>query len=231
MKKSAIAYPIQGLIKYHGLKDEKLRIPFHDSISVCTAPTHTHTPVGFGRVDDIEIDGKSVDGRAKERCLDVINAVRELSGSDKKIKVVSKNNFPSNIGLGASSSGFAALALATAALFGLDTNDKKLMSQIARRGAGSAARSMTGGFSIWKTGDDSYSEQLSDIKEFSWHALSCLGCSGWGRVDLIKDVYGNFQLLEINTVPGLTEASLVPKSSNLEGIDFNNLILRILNTA
>ena len=74
-------------------------------------------------------------------------------------------------------------------------------------------------------------EQLSDIKEFSWHAFSCLGCSGWGRVDLIKDVYGNFQLLEINTVPGLTEASLVPKSSNLEGIDFNNLILRILNTA
>ena len=75
------------------------------------------------------------------------------------------------------------------------------------------------------------SEQLSDIKEFSWHAFSCLGCSGWGRVDLIKDVYGNFQLLEINTVPGLTETSLVPKSSNLEGIDFNNLILRILNTA
>ena len=61
--------------------------------------------------------------------------------------------------------------------------------------------------------------------------FSCLGCSGWGRVDLIKDVYGNFQLLEINTVPGLTETSLVPKSSNLEGIDFNNLILRILNTA
>ena len=39
------------------------------------------------------------------------------------------------------------------------------------------------------------------------------------------------QLIEINTVPGLTETSLVPKSATLEGIDFNELVLRILNTA
>ena len=74
-------------------------------------------------------------------------------------------------------------------------------------------------------------EKLSDIKEFSWHAFSCLGCSGWGRVDLIKDTFGNFQLIEINTIPGLTKTSLVPKSANLEGIGFNDLIVRILNTA
>ncbi|HUU06943.1 MAG TPA: diphosphomevalonate decarboxylase, partial [Thermoplasmata archaeon] len=43
MKSSATAHPIQGLVKYHGLKDETLRIPFHDSISVATAPTVTHT--------------------------------------------------------------------------------------------------------------------------------------------------------------------------------------------
>ena len=40
-----------------------------------------------------------------------------------------------------------------------------------------------------------------------------------------------FQLIELNTVPGLTEKSLVPKSANEEGISFNELILRILNTA
>ena len=74
-------------------------------------------------------------------------------------------------------------------------------------------------------------EELSDIKEFSWHAFSCLGCSGWGRVDFIKDKEGNFQLIEINTVPGLTKTSLVPKSATLEGIDFNELVLRILNSA
>ncbi|MGQ9588458.1 MAG: diphosphomevalonate decarboxylase, partial [Thermoplasmata archaeon] len=49
MKGSAVAYPIQGLIKYHGLKDESLRIPFHDSISVATSPTASHTTMDFGR--------------------------------------------------------------------------------------------------------------------------------------------------------------------------------------
>ena len=73
--------------------------------------------------------------------------------------------------------------------------------------------------------------ELDTVKEFSFHAFSCLGCKGWGRVDLIKDRENNFQLIEINTVPGLTEKSLVPKSAAIEGIDFNNLIVRILNTS
>ncbi|HIC27722.1 MAG TPA: D-alanine--D-alanine ligase, partial [Gammaproteobacteria bacterium] len=55
--------------------------------------------------------------------------------------------------------------------------------------------------------------------------------SGWGRVDFIQDKKRNFQLIELNTVPGLTETSLVPKSAILEGIDFDGLIIRILNTA
>ena len=48
MKASAVAHPIQGLIKYHGLADERLRLPYHDSISVCTAPLLTHTTIEFG---------------------------------------------------------------------------------------------------------------------------------------------------------------------------------------
>ena len=59
---------------------------------------------------------------------------------------------------------------------------------------------------------------LSILKDFCWHAFKSLGCEGWGRVDLIKDNNNNFQLIEINTVPGLTENSLVPKSAALEGI-------------
>ena len=75
------------------------------------------------------------------------------------------------------------------------------------------------------------SKELSDISDFSWHAFSCLGCKGWGRVDLIKDKEGNFQLIEINTVPGLTNNSLVPKSAKQEGMNFQQLILNILDTA
>ena len=74
-------------------------------------------------------------------------------------------------------------------------------------------------------------EEFSAVKEFSLNAFSCLGCEGWGRVDLIKDRNNNFQIIEVNTVPGLTETSLVPKSASFEGIDFNSLVTRILNTA
>tara|TARA_B100000029_G_scaffold134426_1_gene128748 strand:- start:2035 stop:3003 length:969 start_codon:yes stop_codon:yes gene_type:complete len=74
-------------------------------------------------------------------------------------------------------------------------------------------------------------EEMEIVKDFSFHGFSCLGCSGWGRVDLIKDKENNFQLIEVNTVPGLTETSLVPKSAFFEKIDFDSLIVKILNTA
>jgi D-alanine-D-alanine ligase len=74
-------------------------------------------------------------------------------------------------------------------------------------------------------------DNLNILKNFCWHAFRSLGCEGWGRVDLIKDNNNNFQLIEINTVPGLTETSLVPKSAALAGISFNELILEILHLA
>ena len=73
-------------------------------------------------------------------------------------------------------------------------------------------------------------DDLNILKNFCWHAFKSLGCEGWGRVDLIKD-NNNFQLIEINTVPGLTATSLVPKSAALENISFNELILEILHLA
>ena len=74
-------------------------------------------------------------------------------------------------------------------------------------------------------------EELTDVKEISWQAFSSIGCSGWGRVDLIQDLEGNFQLIEVNTVPGMTSTSLVPKSAKLENLSFNELILEILYLA
>ena len=47
-------------------------------------------------------------------------------------------------------------------------------------------------------------DNLNILKNFCWHAFRSLGCEGWGRVDLIKDNNNNFQLIEINTVPGLS---------------------------
>lgn len=156
---------MQGLIKYHGLRDEKLRLPFHDSISVATAPLSTRTTVEFGSYgsDSAVIDGKKLSGRALERVLSVVDEVRRASGIDQRFRMESVNDFPSGVGLGASSSGFAALATAASAAAGLKL-DKPSLSALSRLGAGSATRSVTGGFSRWQMGashDDSYSRQLA----------------------------------------------------------------------
>lgn len=165
MKGSAVAHPIQGLIKYHGLADEVLRLPFHDSISVATAPLMTHTTVEFGdhEEDTLTLDGEPLGGRGLERASAVLEAVRQRAGITDRAQVVSTNNFPTNVGLGASASGFAALAVAAAAAIGLDLTPAEL-STLARRGAGSAARAVTGGFSRWQRGtrdEESYAYQLA----------------------------------------------------------------------
>ncbi|WP_444998585.1 D-alanine--D-alanine ligase [Aliikangiella sp. IMCC44359] len=63
-------------------------------------------------------------------------------------------------------------------------------------------------------------------------AFGALGCSGWGRVDFIRDGdEGEFLILEANTVPGMTESSLVPKAANAKGMSFQQLVLNILDTS
>jgi len=165
MKVTAIAHPIQGLIKYHGLADPILRLPYHDSISVCTAPLTSRTTIEFGDFarDTAVVDGRPATGHDMERILAVVDAVRSRASSRSRFRMASVNDFPSNVGLGASASGFAALALAACRGMALDLSLEEV-SRIARRGAGSATRAVTGGFSKWKKGvsdEDSYATQLA----------------------------------------------------------------------
>lgn len=74
---------------------------------------------------------------------------------------------------------------------------------------------------------------LSDAKEevaraLALQAYKAVGASGWGRVDIMMDEAENFWLLEINTVPGMTDHSLVPMAARAKGIDFDSLVVRIL---
>jgi len=164
MKATAVAHPIQGIVKYHGLRDEKTRIPYHDSISVCTAPSHTRTTVEFGHDKDVFfVDGKEMDDGV-ERAKRVVDKVREQTNVGSGVRVESENSFPSNVGLGASSSGFAALAVAALEAADGDTSVRNA-SAVARRGATSAARSVAGGFSRIRTSDRDercYAERLDD---------------------------------------------------------------------
>ncbi|MEE8198201.1 MAG: diphosphomevalonate decarboxylase [Thermoplasmata archaeon] len=165
MKATATAHPIQGLIKYHGLLDPVLRLPFHDSISVCTAPLLTRTTVEFGdyEADSLTVDDTPSTARGLERGISVLDAVRTRANIEDHARVVSTNSFPAGVGLGASASGFAALAVAASEAAGLDLTPPQL-SVLARRGAGSATRAVTGAFSKWRTGStdlESYAEQLA----------------------------------------------------------------------
>lgn len=71
-------------------------------------------------------------------------------------------------------------------------------------------------------------EELGDICRAAFDAI---GASGWGRVDLMLDSYGNPWLLEVNTVPGMTDHSLVPMAAAQAGMDFGELAMRILDTS
>ena len=105
MKATAKAHPIQGIVKYHGMRDEELRLPYHDSISVCTAPSHSKTTAQFDPdrdADEYVIDGETVDGRGAERIAAVVDHVRELAGIDHHVRFESENSFPTNIGFGSS---------------------------------------------------------------------------------------------------------------------------------
>ncbi len=156
MKATAKAHPIQGLVKYHGMHDEELRLPYHDSISVCTAPSHSRTTVAFEpdrEADRYVVDGEVAEGRGAERIRTVVDRVRELAELDHRVRLESVNDFPTNIGFGSSASGFAAAAVALCAAADLELSHPE-MSTIARRGSASAARAVTGAFSHLHTGDD-----------------------------------------------------------------------------
>ena len=70
-----------------------------------------------------------------------------------------------------------------------------------------------------------------EIQILALRAFNAVGCSGWGRVDLMRDRDGKFLLLEANTTPGMTSHSLVPKAAAAVGIDFDELCWRILETS
>lgn len=163
MKATGRAHPIQGLVKYHGLRDRTRNVPYHDSISVCTAPSETRTTVEFGHDSDTcLVDGDPVDDEGFDRVRTVLDVVRDRAELASGARVESVNTFASNVGLGASASAYAALAVAATAAADLSLSRSEL-SALARRGATSAARSVPGGYAQLRArlpADDCVGERL-----------------------------------------------------------------------
>ncbi|MCK0165540.1 D-alanine--D-alanine ligase [Marinobacter sp. S6332] len=71
-------------------------------------------------------------------------------------------------------------------------------------------------------------EDEARLQNLALEAFRVVGCRTWGRVDIMQDAEGEFWLLEVNTVPGMTDHSLVPMSAKAAGISFEELVVRIL---
>jgi phosphomevalonate decarboxylase len=175
LKATAVAHPIQGLVKYHGLKNRKKRIPYHDSISVCVQALNTVTTVetlDSLNENKIMINGKELVGKDKERVEIVLSELRNLANFSGSFKVVSENSLKIGKGLGFSASGFAALGLAASKALGLDL-DVVSLSETVRLGAGSSTRSLAGGFAIWYVNKNgrSYAEQLNTTEKMNFSMM------------------------------------------------------------
>ncbi len=90
----------------------------------------------------------------------------------------------------------------------------------------------------YQSGDTQYhcpcglsAAQETSIKEQVLQAFAATAATGWGRIDLVLDSNGQPWFLEINTVPGMTDHSLVPMAAKAEGMDFNELVIKILETS
>lgn len=74
-------------------------------------------------------------------------------------------------------------------------------------------------------------QREQELQALVLQASQVLGCSGWGRVDVMLDSDGQFYLLEVNTSPGMTSHSLVPMAARQAGMSFSQLVVRILELA
>ncbi|WP_280487700.1 diphosphomevalonate decarboxylase [Nocardia farcinica] len=167
----AVAHPNIALIKYWGKRDETAVLPVTASLSLTVNifPTTTAVALIDGPADIVTLDGKPASGPALARVVRFLDLVRARAGRADRVMVISVNSGPTGAGLASSASGFAALAAAAATVFGLD-RDARSLSRLARRGSGSACRSIFGGFAVWHAGEGlgeagdlgSYAEPVED---------------------------------------------------------------------
>lgn len=164
MKATARSHSNIAFIKYWGRKDEVLRLPTNGSISMNLSDLFTTTTVEFIpslRCDDIIVNGVR-DVTINNRVSRHLDRVRLIAQNKLRAKVVSQNSFAASAGMASSASGFAALTAAGLAAAGIKLSEKE-MSILARKGSGSACRSIPDGFVEWlggNTSEESYAYSL-----------------------------------------------------------------------
>lgn len=164
---TAKAHTNIALVKYWGKKDQELIIPQTDSLSLTLNEFYTTTTVNFDNhlaSDLVAIDQQTLSKKEAKKVVHVLNIVRQLSGIKSFARVESINHVPTAAGLASSASAFAALAGAASTAAGLNLS-KRDLSRLARRGSGSATRSIYGGLVEWQKGTDDVSSFAQPVLE------------------------------------------------------------------
>jgi diphosphomevalonate decarboxylase len=155
-----------ALVKYWGKRDAALNLPATGSISLTIDGLGVQATCAFGVEprDRCVIDGDAAAGDDAARVLRFIDLVRSEARIDARVRVATTSSVPKGVGLASSAAAFASLAVAASRAAGLRLEPPAL-SALARRGSGSAARSIFGGFVEWHRGEradghDSIAEPL-----------------------------------------------------------------------
>lgn len=172
MKKSgkARAHTNIALIKYWGKADEALIIPMNNSLSVTLDRFYTETRVTFDETlteDQLILNGEAVNAKESAKIQRYMEMIRKEAGISEHALIESENFVPTAAGLASSASAYAALAGACNEALQLGLSDKDL-SRLARRGSGSASRSIYGGFAEWEKGHDDESSFAHRVEADGW---------------------------------------------------------------
>lgn len=153
---TAAAHPNLALVKYWGYAERALNLPANNSISMTLSGATTTTSVTFDPSlgDDVfTLNGAPGDEVASRRVSLHLDRVRQLAGRPLRARVSSHNDFPVALGVASSAAAFAALSLAAARALQVKLSLREL-SILARKGSGSACRSIFGGYVEWVKGSD-----------------------------------------------------------------------------
>ena len=172
-----------ALVKYWGKRDARLNLPAAGSVSVTLSALFTETRLeplaDSAAADTLTINGEVV---AADRASAVLELMRSLAGTGPAFRIESRNNFPTGAGLASSASAFAALVMAADRALGLDL-PKARLSELARRGSGSAARSIFGGFvemlpGTLSDGSDAVAQPLATSEHWPLEVVVAITAAG-----------------------------------------------------
>lgn len=190
---TAVAPANIAFIKYWGVQNAALTLPFNGSISLNLDACLTTTTVTFDPsldADDVAIalydrSPERASGRPLERVVAQLDRLRAMAGVGTRAHVASANNFPSDAGIASSAAAFAALTLAGAAALGLELDERQLSLITRRSGSGSACRSIPTGYVEWHVPDGPFDIAVWDAHSY---ATSLAPPEHWDLADVVAVV-------------------------------------------